>query len=694
MDERADKYLGKKLEGRYEIHELIGMGGMANVYKAYDVIDQRLVSVKILRDEYLSNTEFLRRFKNESKAIAVLSHPNIVQVYDVSFVGKVQSIVMEYIDGITLKDYIERQNQKILSWKDALHFTLQILQALTHAHEKGIVHRDIKPQNIMLMRDGTIKVTDFGIARFARSEVRTITDRAIGSVHYISPEQAMGENTDQKSDIYSVGVMLYEMLTGQVPFEAENAVSVAIKHIQTKVARPTRLNPDIPVGLEEITLRAMEKDATRRYQSAAAMIEDIEKFKLDPSIHFQYKYLGDPPAGAGEKKYHKAINKTREENALGKGRLRKKRVPYLPILAGVTFAFVLASIGFLVLMISINNPFAQVEEVQVPDLVGLRFDTALSQYSILGLDIVQTELVYNNDFAPGVIFAQEPRYGRSIRQGNAIRVRVSNGQQVVDLENFEGRTLEQARSWLEERGLDFEIRQDNHSTVPEGHVIYTNPSWGSQVRAGGEPVIIHVSVGPDVVWRSVPNVRGMTLDEARQMLELFNLRVGDISYAESADPAETVIIQDPMDGTMQAEGTPINVVISRGAQLRRVAIPVELPVHMNQDVEISAVQDGVVVQEEVLNPALVGTWRPFFAGTNQLAFIEIFINGVAYRQFQLDFEPEIPTFQEIEGLMGAGLLPPPTTPQHDLDSGGTALVYGHDANQPQDEHLDEWWPGL
>ena len=225
-----DKFVGKRLDGRYEIKEIIGVGGMAVVYKAYDNQENRTVAVKILKEEFISNEEFVRRFKNESKAIAMLSHPNIVKVYDVSFGDLIQYIVMEYIDGITLKEYIEHEGS--LRWKDAVHFTIQILKGLQHAHDKGIVHRDVKPQNIMVLPDGTIKVTDFGIARFARSEQRTITDKAIGSVHYISPEQARGERTDEKTDIYSVGVILYEMLTGQLPFQAENAVSVAIMQLQ------------------------------------------------------------------------------------------------------------------------------------------------------------------------------------------------------------------------------------------------------------------------------------------------------------------------------------------------------------------------------------------------------------------------------------------------------------------------------
>ena len=286
-----DKYIGKRLDGRYEIRELIGVGGMAYVYCAYDSIDEREVAVKILKDEYLTNEEFTRRFKNESKAIAILSHPNIVKVLDVSFGDKIQYIVMEYIDGISLKEYIEQQR---VTWQEAVYFVQQILRALQHAHDKGIVHRDIKPQNIMLLADGTIKVTDFGIARFSRTDVRTDhTNKAIGSVHYISPEQARGALTDEKSDIYSVGVMLYEMLTGSLPFEADNAVSVAIMQLQSQAKKPTEINPDIPEGLEEITMKAMQKNPEKRYQSAAEMLQDIQEFKQNPSIHFAYTYLTD-----------------------------------------------------------------------------------------------------------------------------------------------------------------------------------------------------------------------------------------------------------------------------------------------------------------------------------------------------------------------------------------------------------------
>ena len=272
-----DKYIGKKLDGRYEITELIGVGGMADVYKATDLAENKVIAVKILKREYAGSEEFLRRFRNESKMIASLSHPNVVKVHDVEFSDKLQFIVMEYIDGITLKEYIE--NEGVLTWKDSVHFIIQVLRALQHAHDKGVVHRDIKPQNIMLFTDGTIKVMDFGIAKSALEQACTATDQTIGTVHYISPEQARGDKTDEKSDIYSVGVMFYEMLTGQKPFDSDKPVTVAVMQMKNTPKRPRAVNPNIPAGLEEIILRAMEKDPENRYQTAADMIKDIESFK-------------------------------------------------------------------------------------------------------------------------------------------------------------------------------------------------------------------------------------------------------------------------------------------------------------------------------------------------------------------------------------------------------------------------------
>ncbi len=638
--EHNDKYLGKRLEGRYEIRELIGMGGMANVYMGYDTIDDRTVAIKILRDEYLGNEEFLRRFKNESKAIAVLSHPNIVKVYDVSFTNRVHSIIMEYIDGITLKDYIERQG--VLTWKEAVHFTLQILRALQHAHERGIVHRDIKPPNIMLLQNGTIKVTDFGIARFARSEVQSITNRAIGSVHYISPEQAMGESTDDKTDIYSVGVMLFEMLTGRLPFEADSAVSVAIKQIQSQAAKPTELNPDIPRGLEDITIRAMQKSAGRRYHSAADMIADIERFKQDPSIQFEYKYMNNESDQSQRKKYRRVIAQAREDEPKERGRShpvrRRRRTPYVPILTGVTFAFVLASIAFVGLMIWLNNPFAQVPAHPVPNLVGMKFDTAKEQYADL-FELVQVSVAANGEYGKGVIFEQDPRENREVKEGGVVEVKVSSGQQIYQLQDFEGKAVEQVEQKLTELGLTFEQRSVYNEDIPAGSVVYTDPGKASQVSEG-DHIILHVSLGPDEMWANVPSVKGLAVDRARRLLEMYNLQLGEVTEEDGDEPAGTIIAQEPEAGDLQLEQTVINVIVSRGEGGGSVRYSVTIPLpDVDFNVELVAYRNGEEVQRQTLNPRDVesGVWKPWFEGKDEIINIEITGNGVAFWTGQLDF---------------------------------------------------------
>ena len=284
-----DNLIGKKLDGRYLIESLIGVGGMANVYKGRDIRTNNAIAVKVLKEEFLDNEELVRRFKNESKAISILDHPNIVKVYDVSVTDQLQYIVMEYIDGITLKEYL-KQRGGALTWKEVIHFATQVLSALEHAHSKGIVHRDVKPQNIMLQADGSIKMMDFGIARFSRAQSQTVSDKAIGSVHYISPEQAKGDHTDARTDIYSVGVMLYEMLSGHLPFDGSGTVSIAIMQISEKPKPLAQVAPNVPEGLRQITEKAMEKDPADRYQSAAEMLAAIQAFKENPSIRFEYEY--------------------------------------------------------------------------------------------------------------------------------------------------------------------------------------------------------------------------------------------------------------------------------------------------------------------------------------------------------------------------------------------------------------------
>ena len=647
-----DNLIGKKLDGRYEILQLIGVGGMANVYKARDVIDERLVAVKILREEYASNEEFVRRFKNESKAIAALNHPNIVKVYDVSFSDKMQSIVMEYIDGITLKDYIDQQ--KIIRWKEAVHFTVQILRALQHAHDKGIVHRDIKPQNIMLLQDGTIKVMDFGIARFARSQMATITDKAIGSVHYISPEQARGEKTDEKTDLYSVGVMLFEMLTGKLPFTADSAVSVAIQQIQSKPKRPRDLNPSIPEGLEQITMKAMQKDPAKRYQSAAEMLRDIDEFKRNPSIAFAYKYLSaeEEEAQLAEKKHAQTNakaggtkktnrkNKTVSEDAPADVEVVVK-TPYLAMLGGISAAFVLVTCLFIFLMFYFNNPFVSVDEVELPNFVGIQYESVLNSSKYSDFNIVVEETVYSDEYEKGVICEQKPKYPKTVKKGSEVKIKVSSGAQKITIPDFSNQEATQVYAELKNLGLEYTESRMNHPSIASGYVIRTEPTKGSEVKAG-TTVTVYVSLGAQTVMKQVPDVTGINVDDAKRILESYGLKVGTVNLDETSDePYGTVLSQDPVDGNMVATGSFVNLTVSQGdSVINRLTITVPMPSSIDRDVTVSAYLDDMEVRRETINPKNTTSWRPSFSGEG-IGRVKIYIDDEIYMEYIVDFDEGI-----------------------------------------------------
>ena len=482
-----DKFLGKRLDGRYEIKEIIGVGGMAVVYKAFDNVENRMVAIKILKDEFLSNQEFLRRFKNESKAIAMLSHPNIVNVYDVSFGDLIQYIVMEYIEGITLKEFIEREGS--LRWKDAVHFTIQILRALQHAHDRGIVHRDVKPQNIMVLADGTIKVTDFGIARFARSDQRTITDKAIGSVHYISPEQARGEKTDEKTDIYSVGVMLYEMLTGRLPFQAESAVSVAIMQLQRDPQLPTEINGSIPQGLEQITMHAMQKSQERRYQSASEILCDLTNFRKDPAITFPYSYFVDdaPTRFVGD--LNEEVNEEEPETEEV-----KEKSNLIPILTGVAIALVLALIvfGISIFKKHFNTPTS---ELACPKFVGQKLSAILENKEYNDNFDFEIEYDYNNDFEADFVFEQSISEGSKLKKDAVITLFVSIGETRKEVPDVRGKTESFAITELEKSyGFKVIIVEEASDEFEEGLVIKTEPQHSTVVPEGAT-IKLFVSTG-------------------------------------------------------------------------------------------------------------------------------------------------------------------------------------------------------
>lgn len=622
-----DRYIGKKLDGRYEIKEIIGVGGMANVYKAYDSIDDRVVAVKILRDEHMQNDELLRRFRNESKAIAVLSHPNIVKVYDVSFNEDIQYIVMEHIDGITLKEYIEQQ--KVLRWKESVHFAVQILRALQHAHDKGIVHRDIKPQNIMLLEDGTIKVADFGIARFARASQHTVTDKAIGSVHYISPEQAKGEITDEKSDIYSVGVMLYEMTTGTLPFDADSPVSVALKQIQSQAKRPRAINPDIPEGLEDITIRAMQKDPARRYQSAAEMLRDIDEFKRDPSISFEYKY-SEPETD----NISKEVSSTKKKTKKIKDE-QVRNAPVVPVLTGITVAFIVVAIIFVIGIMAMVRPFEEVPDTTAPELIGMDINEAMKKYS--GFDIVVESSAFHEQYDKDIIYDQSVNAGMIVKEGATIKVKISSGIHYFSLANYENFEENQVYKVLTDNEIEFATVTEYHDTIPEGYVIRTEPGADTQVDAG-TVVIVYVSAGTESTYTTVPKVEGYKLEDAKMILNAAGIRIGNVTRVDTDGVSTAVLYQSLAAGSTVPRGSSIdlNIVREKESEANSVELIVPLP-NIESTVTMSATLNGNTVISESVVPSQLGGYWQFAVLGEGLGTVSIYYDGQLYRAYSVNF---------------------------------------------------------
>ncbi len=572
-----DKYIGKLLDNRYEILQLIGTGGMAKVYKARCHRLNRLVAVKILKEEFAKDDEFRNRFHGESRAVAMLSHPNIMAVYDVSRSNSVEYIVMELLDGMTLKQYMDHKGT--LTWKEALHFVTQILKALGHAHEKGIIHRDIKPHNIMLLRDGTIKVADFGIARFAATQ-GTLTKEALGSVHYISPEQARGGHIGARAHIYSTGVMLYEMITGRLPYEGDSPVSVAIQHINSMPLNPRDINPDIPEALENITMRAMCADLAKRYRSCDEMLEDLEEFRKNPNVVLDCGVLdiSENASNDGEK--------TRKINAVSAGYSDGNTTKYktgddwddefdddeedgegafskVPLIAGIVAGGIFLA-GVIALLVTIFGGGGS--EFTVPDLVGEVFQEVIENKEYDKFQIIEDGREFNSEYEEGEIISQIPEKGKTVKENAEIRVVISQGTKMVKVSDVTNMSQKQARIELEnELGLEIKVEYETSDEIVEDYVIRTEPEAGEDI-AVGEIVTVYLSKGKEVKNTKVPNLYGMTQAQAVRELENSELIVGEIEEVVNSRPKGTVVAQSIAKDSEVEEKTSIDIQISAGAQ--------------------------------------------------------------------------------------------------------------------------------
>ena len=573
-----DNLIGKKLDGLYEVKDLIGSGGMANVYKAVmlgrngPVPAGTVVAVKVLRQEYTHDPELVRRFKNESKAISLLNHPNIVKVYDVSVNDQLQYIVMEYVDGMTLREYLNERGGKLTS-RETVHFISQILKALEHAHANGVVHRDIKPQNIMLLDNGQLRMMDFGIARISRAENQLLSGKTMGSVHYISPEQAKGDETDCTSDIYSVGVMMYEMLSGQLPFDAEDAVEVAIKQISDQPKSLHEIAPQVPAALVEITEKAMAKLPQNRYASAREMLDALDTYVQNPSVMFEYQYITED---APEKVVKRTMNQNKaarqnhpNESAAPRGKKakRKRRSVFLPALFGITIAFALACLALCWLILNdSSNLMNNKADITLNDYIGMTQEEAQATEQVASGQISVTwEQEYNSNYAAGYIYKQSPVSGRTVREGQGVTLTVSLGTQYVTVPDLTNYVQADAEQQLKSLGVSVLVTQAVDTSVASGAVIRTDPAAGTQVESGST-VVIYVSRPQVATTTKVPSLSGMSVDDARTLLVQNHLGLGSQTDQYSDQPVGTVIGQNPAAGSTAKLNGRVNITVSAGPE--------------------------------------------------------------------------------------------------------------------------------
>lgn len=621
-----DQYIGKMLDDRYEILELIGSGGMANVYKARCHRLNRLVAIKILKSDLADNADFRRRFHDESQAVAQLSHANIVSVYDVSTNPDREYIVMELIDGITLKQYMERRGR--MDWRESLHFITQIMRGLSHAHSRGIIHRDIKPQNIMVLRDGSVKVADFGIACLA-NQGQTLTQEALGSVHYISPEQARGDRIDARSDIYSAGVVLYEMLTGRLPFEGDSAVSVAIQHLSSVPLAPRDIDPSIPEPLELICMKAMNSDPNKRYASADAMIEDLEKFRRDPSVDMDYirQELTAPAAdteptmplptaqvASAVKKHTGELRREREAEEEPPRRDKKS----IAIIAGIFAAAVLLVVLLFKLILGDFGPAGSNKSYPVPDIRGKTVEEAQEMEGVKDIFLIEVQGTRTTEeYQPGQIVEQDPAAGRTRKSNLVIQVYVAAEPEKVPMKDLVGMEYRQARVLLTDMGLDLKITTETVSSDKYGAdaVIETVPAADEPLVAG-QTVILRVSTGPETV--TVTTFTGQDIANAVQNAQDLGLTVGEITYDTFSFAPQGQVIEQSIKPTSEVPGgTKISFTVSgqKNSDDATAARVVEftMPSDMEGMIKVEFEQDSVTLDSQYIN-ASMGTVTYTFTG--------------------------------------------------------------------------------
>ena len=635
-----ENILGTKLADRYLIEELVGVGGMCNVYRAFDAEALQTVAVKMLRDEYAADEEYLRRFRNESRAINALSHPNIVKIYDVVLDAPNPYLVMEYVSGITLKEYIDRK--KPLPGRTAANIAGLVLTALQCAHENGIVHRDVKPQNIMVTEKGEVKVMDFGIARFAMSQSHTIDGNAIGSVHYISPEQALGGAVDQRTDIYSVGVILFEMLCGRLPFDGESPVSVALQQVEQNPKALRSLNPSVPVGLEQITLHAMAKNPDDRYADCGEMIADLRRWLADPKTTFP-AYAATPVKKAAEFVRNKVPKKTGADTPKPAGRRKKLKdrlTTPLSRLFAVTCGVVVASVLFVFVMFQIYQPFQKVEDITLPNLVGVDYSAATAGNAYPDIRIKLESEDFNTEYEAGQIYRQSPSAGKSVKKGSTVQVWVSAGGQMIPIPTFTNQEATAVYAKLVSLGLKYSTTEIASDTIAEGSVVRTSPDAGQSAPAGST-VVVYVSTGSNKERVQVPEVLGYPEEVAVQTLKDAQFEVA-VTYQVSDYQYDGLVMnQSPASPSMVPIGSKVTIVVGtvdESAAVGEATVTLQtIPPDLPGTVTVTAVLNGTTVYSDTIEPQNTRLISIPLQGTGT-CMVDVLIDGMVYKSASVDFD--------------------------------------------------------